>query len=235
MELSQRGRKRVMKFKANSTVFVVATKMGLDGKPQVVTKNGHKRKFQVISSGNRFTKLTCLEEGSTIRVENTRIRPEEQGEPTMPDKATPPPKPKAVKKASAKPKPAKKTVKKKQAVAAAAKIEKVNLKDFKKNGHEVWINDFSDTFNSETSDGKKIKAQAVCIIFKDKKKSKHFNLFDGTLGRVQVGARAKRKDKKTKKMIETIKQFGTEYNISNYDRKIKELKKKGYKRYTAAV
>jgi hypothetical protein len=218
-----------MKYKAGQMVYVVSVKPGPDNKPQIVVRNGAKQKFKVIHSGNKYSKLEPQGgDGNTpvIRIENTRIRQIEQQGGTMPN-------PKAEKPKAAKVKP--KKVKKKQTAASVAKIEKVNLKKFKKRGDEVWINDFSDSFNSERADGSKIKAQAVCIIFKDKKKCQHFNLFDGTLGRVPVGARAKRKDKKTKKMIETIKQFGTEYNIGNYDRKIRELKKKGYKRYTAAV
>ncbi len=224
-----------MKYKAGQIVHLTATKPGTDGKHQIVTVGGRKREYEVINSGNKYSKLRCIDNNAELRVENTRVRPrEEQGgimatPKTAKTTPTATAKPKA--KAKAKPK-AKQTVRK---ASVAAKIERVSLKGFKKDGHEVWTRDFSDGFNSERSDGKKIRAQSVCVIDKSKKKCKHFNMFDGTLGRVQVGARAKRKDKKTKKMIETVKQFGTDYDISDYDRKIKELKKKGYKRYTAAV
>jgi hypothetical protein len=203
--------------------------LGVDLKV-VTDRNEKPRPFRVISCGNAAVKVDM--DGVSIAVAISRIQPigltggkeMKQGKTAVEEATATETKPET--KPKFKPKP-KKTPK--------VEIQKVSLKEFKKQGHEVFVRDFSDTFNSKRATGKAIKAQTICVIDKDHKSFRHFNLFDGTLGRSPIGAVVKRKNKKTGKTIENKKGFGTSFTLKDYDKKIAALRKGGYKAYTAKV
>jgi hypothetical protein len=116
-------------------------------------------------------------------------------------------------------KDATKEKKAKRAAKPKEKPERVNFKEFTDAGCEVWSKkvEFGD------KDGKPIDnvtAEAHCVIAADKKSYRVFNTFNGSLGK-----QAKKKRDKAP--------LGVEYKLADdkaYEKKTKDLKKKGYKR-----
>jgi co-chaperonin GroES (HSP10) len=165
----------------------------------VRNSDGSVRQYKIISCGKpgRSAKIEDTLNETTMRVAQSRLQPHGGVQVSETAKAE---KTKATAVKTTKPKP-----------------EKINLKDFKKAGDEVWIKDFSEKFNSKRSDGKEVKAQAICVVAKDQKSFMCFNLYDG-MGKLNKNGK-----------------LGNPFKLKEYDRKVVSLKKGGYTRYTASV